>query len=183
MWESHTSCMFTWMTHRPPLDELNSRVLTYDTNTIAMIWKPEDINIVSCIAPYCLHLFGSLKPSCLVWLSLHSFSVYSHRLKSALKGLLILFWKPLSFVQILIQTSRCLLPKFNLPVKFIWFRYTHNMRRRERVGRPFGGALATFVPCNFGKLVDPGGEVVRWLGSPLGNTLLPGSCVRLCPRT
>ena len=119
------------MTHRPPLDELNSRVLTYDTNTIAMIWKPEDINIVSCIAPYCLHLFGSLKPSCLVWLSLHSFSVYSHRLKSALKGLLILFWKPLSFVQILIQTSRCLLRKFNLPVKFIWFRYTHNMRRRE----------------------------------------------------
>ena len=38
------------------------------------------------------------------------------------------------------------------------------MRRRERVGRPFGGALATFVPCNFEKLVDPGGKVARnWL--------------------
>ena len=93
-----------------------------------------------------LWLFCSLKPSWLVWFSLHSFSLYSHCLKLPLRGLLNPLFKPFSFV-ILIQTFRCLLLKFNSPVKFIWFRYTHNMRRRERESWEtlWRGALATFV--------------------------------------
>ena len=98
--------------------------------------------------------------------------MYSHCLKSPLRGLLILFWEPLSFVMILIPTFQCLRLKFNLPVKFIWFRYTPQYaQERERELEALWRSPCYICGLNF-----------WWqeTGKPVGNILLPASCVSAC---